>query len=193
MSQPPDDHLKALWQGQETETKPMSVDAIRARAARFTNLRRWVFLFGLFLMLAEIVIFGRYALTLPLPGTAARVGLLTILVGLGWMIARFSLLAPRRFPDAKASGESILEYHRMELQRRETFGSQVVMVGPVLLGAVIFVVGVMIARPRVALQAAPLLLLIGLWFVGAWRMVRRSERKRLRKLAEIEATRVEPD
>jgi hypothetical protein len=191
MSQPPDDHLKALWQGQETENKPMSVDAIRARAARFTNLRRMVFLFGLGLMLTEIVIFGRFALVLP--GTVTRVGLLMILVGLGWMIARFSLLAPRRFPDAKASGETILEYHVMELQRRETFRSQVVMVGPLLLGAAIFVVGIMIARPRVALQAAPLLVLIGLWLVGAWWMLRVGERKRLRKLAEIEATRVEQD
>jgi hypothetical protein len=191
MSQPPDDHLKALWQGQETENKPMSVDAIRARAARFTNLRRIVFLFGLVLMLTEIVIFGRFALILP--GTVTRVGLLMILVGLGWMIARFSLLAPRRFPDAKASGETILEYHVMELQRRETFRSQVVMVGPLLLGAAIFVVGIMIARPRVALQAAPLLVLIGLWLVGAWWMLRVGERKRLRKLAEIEATRVEQD
>jgi hypothetical protein len=191
MSQPPDDHLKALWQGQETENKPMSVDAIRARAARFTNLRRIVFLFGLVLMLTEIVIFGRFALVLP--GTVTRVGLLMILVGLGWMIARFSLLAPRRFPDAKASGETILEYHVMELQRRETFRSQVVMVGPLLLGAAIFVVGIMIARPRVALQAAPLLVLIGLWLVGAWWMLRVGERKRLRKLAEIEATRVEQD
>jgi hypothetical protein len=191
MSQPPDDHLKALWQGQETENKPMSVDAIRARAARFTNLRRMVFLFGLVLMLTEIVIFGRFALVLP--GTVTRVGLLMILVGLGWMIARFSLLAPRRFPDAKASGETILEYHVMELQRRETFRSQVVMVGPLLLGAAIFVVGIMIARPRVALQAAPLLVLIGLWLVGAWWMLRVGERKRLRKLAEIEATRVEQD
>jgi hypothetical protein len=191
MSQPPDDHLKALWQGQETENKPMSVDAIRARAARFTNLRRMVFLFGLVLMLTEIVIFGRFALILP--GTVTRVGLLMILVGLGWMIARFSLLAPRRFPDAKASGETILEYHVMELQRRETFRSQVVMVGPLLLGAAIFVVGIMIARPRVALQAAPLLVLIGLWLVGAWWMLRVGERKRLRKLAEIEATRVEQD
>jgi hypothetical protein len=169
----------------------MSVNAIRARAARFANVRRGVFLFCLALILAEIVIFGRFVLTLPLPGTGARVGLLIILVGLGWMIARVSILAPRRFPDAKASGESILEYHRTELQRRETFGDMVLTAAPVLLGATIFVVGVMIARPRLALPVSPFLLLIGLWLVGAWRMARRGERARLRKLAEIEATRVE--
>jgi hypothetical protein len=192
MTQPPDDHLKVLWQGQETETKPMSVEAIRARARRYNNLRRGVFAFGVTLALVEIGVFGRFALTLPLPGATPRVGLLIVLVGLGWMIARISLLAPRRFPDARASGENILEFHLTELHRaRATFGGQLVMAGPALLGLVIFVVGVMIGRPRVALYCAPFLVLIGLWFVGAWWMVRRGERARLNKLAEIEATQVE--
>ena len=119
MTQPPEDNIKALWQGQKTETKPMSVDAIRARAARFNNLRRGVFLLGVALMLVEIGVFGRFALTLPLPGTAPRVGLLVILVGLGWSDRAFhTLLAPKRLPRRdEASGESILEYHRTELQR----------------------------------------------------------------------------
>lgn len=191
MSQPPDEHLKALWQSQETETATMTAQAVRARAARFTNRRRWMFLFGFALMLVEIVIFGRYALILP--GTAARIGMLAILVGLGWMIARFSLLAPRRFPDAKATGESFLEYHRTELQRtRETFGGLLVMVGPLLLGMIVFVVGAAISSPRRGLlNALPILALIGLWLVVAWWIVRRQERKRRQRLAELDATRVE--
>jgi len=170
----------------------MSVAAIRKRAARFTNLRRAVFLLGLVLMLGEAVIFGRIAPVLP--GTVTQIGMLTVLVGLGWMIARVSLLAPRRLPDAKASGESILEYHRAELQRGgETFRDLLVMAGPALLGCAVVVVGLMIARPRATLQAAPLLALLGLWVVGAWWMAKRAQRVRQRKLAEIEATRVEPD
>lgn len=193
MSQPPDDHLKALWQGQQTETTPMSVEAIRARASRFTTRRRWTFLFGLVVMLAEILIFGRYALILP--GTAVRVGMLAILVGLGWMIARFSLVAPRRFPDAKASGGNLLEYHRSELMRtRLTYGGLLVIVGPVLLGMLIFVVGATITLPRRGfLNAAPILALIALWMAVAWWMARRTEQKRQRMLAEIEATRAEQD
>jgi len=191
MTQPPDDHLKTLWQGQETETRAMSVDAIRTRAARYTTRRRWVYLFGVALMLAEIAMFGRYALIAPSIG--ARIGLLAILVGLGWMIARFSLLAPRRFPDASASGESILEFHRTELQRnRETFGGLLVMVGPVLLGVVIFGVAGMTTGPHHSLmQGTPLFGLMALWLVAAWWIARRGERKRQRRLAEIEATRVD--
>jgi hypothetical protein len=193
MTQPPDDHIKALWQGQETETKPMSVEAIRARAARFATWRRLAILFGFTLMLAEIVVFGRYILIIPDPG--ARIGFIAILVGLGWMIARYSLLLPRRFPNAKASGESILEFHRTELERtRATFGSMLVMAGPMLLGVIIFVIAVAITHPhRSFLNAAPVLALMGLWLVSAWWLARWTEKKRLRKLAEIEATRVEGD
>jgi hypothetical protein len=190
MTQPPDDHLKALWQGQETETKPMSVEAIRARAAWATVRTRWALVLGVVLMLAQVVIFGRFALILP--GTAARVGMLAILVGLGWMIARYSLLAPGKFPGAKASGETILEYHRTELQRHSaSFRTLMVMVGPLMLGMVIFLAGLVITRPRLAMQTIPVWVLMGLWLVGAWWFTRWAEKKRLRKLGEIEATRVE--
>ena len=191
MTQPPDNDLKALWKGQETETKPMSVDAIRARAARYTNKLRWIFLFGFTLMLAEILIFGRYALTLPT--MASRIGMLAILVGLGWMIARFTIRWPGRLPDAKASGGSVLEFHRAELQRqRETFTDLLIMVGPMLLGIVIFVVATMFARPHPSvINSAPILAMIALWLVGAWWLARRGERRRQQRLKEIDATRVE--
>jgi hypothetical protein len=191
MSQPPDHDLKALWQGQETEIKPMSVDAIRLRAARYTNRRRWTYLFGFALMLAEIGIFGRYALVLPNPG--ARIGMLAIVVGLTWMIARFSLKAPHRLPRTKASGQTILDFHRTELERqRETLGGLLLMVGPTLLGVVIFVVGASLDHPERALgRAAPIAVMIALWLVSAGWIVRRQEQKRLARLAEIDATRVE--
>ena len=193
MTQPPDDHLKALWQGQETETKPMSVEAIRTRAARYTTRRRWTFLFGLTLMLAEIVVFGRYALTFPTTG--GRIGLIAILVGLGWMTAQFTRRWPGRLPEAKATGGSILEFHRSELERqRETIGSRIMMVGPVLIGALIFIVAGMISgRHRGIVGGATTLALIGLWVAGAFWISGRQERMRQRRLAEIEATRVEPD
>ncbi|HEX4711201.1 hypothetical protein [Phenylobacterium sp.] len=193
MSQPPDDHLKALWKGQETETTPMSVDAVRTRAARFTARRRATYLVGLAVMLAEIVIFGRYALLLP--GVGLRAGMLATLVGLGWMIAFLTVRRPGRLPDAKTSGADILEFHRTELQRqRTTFGDLLVMVGPVLAGMLIFVVAAIFSGRHLSrglLNAAPLLGLIGLWLVAAWWFARRQERRRLRQLAEIDATRLD--
>ena len=79
------------------------------------------------------------------------------------------------------------------LQRqRETFGSLLVMVGPLLVGAVIFIAAGMFTGPHLGIRiGVPVLALIGLWLVVAWWLQRRLERARLRRLAEIEATRVE--
>jgi uncharacterized membrane protein len=193
MTQPPDDHLKALWQGQETETKPMSVEAIRTRAARYTTRRRWTFLLGFTVALVEIVVFGHYVLVIP--NTVARIGLLVILVGLGWMIARLSVRWPGKVPGAMASGGSILEFHRIELQRHpETFGALMILAGPMLLGVVIFAAAGVTSGPHPsAMKGAPILALLAFWLIVAWWSVRRAERNRQRRLAEIEATRVEPD
>jgi hypothetical protein len=191
VTQPPDNDLKALWQGQPTEIKLMSATAIRARAARYTTRVRWGYGLGLALMLAEMLIFGRYALIAP--NMYARAGLLVILVGLGWMLARFTLGWPRKFPAARASGETILEFHRSELQRQSvTFANMMVTVGPVLLGAIIFAAAGALTHPnpnRVA-WALPIGLMV-LCLVAAWWLTRRQEQKRLRQIAEIDATRPE--
>lgn len=191
MTQPPDNDLKALWQGQPTEIKPMSVNAIRQRAARYTVRVRWGYGLGLALMVAEMLIFGRYALVAP--NIYARASLLVILVGLGWMLARFTLSWPRKFPAAKASGETILDFHRSELQRRRvTFANLLVTVGPTLLGGILFAAAGAMTHPnpnRLA-WALPIALMV-LWLVAAWRLARRQEQKRLRQIAEIDATRLE--
>ena len=191
MSQPPDDHLKALWQGQDTETKVMSVDAIRTRAARFTFRRRLSYLFSFALIAVEVVMFGRYALILPDVG--ARIGMLAVLVGLGWTTARFSLGWPGKFPDAKASGGTLLEFHRTELQRQQVnFASMMVTVGPLLLAILFSMTLAVLNDPRRRwLNIVPVLVLMAIWLVAAWFMSRRAERRRREKLAELDATRIE--
>jgi Sec-independent protein secretion pathway component TatC len=44
---------------------------------------------------------------------------------------------------------------------------------------------------RGLMNAAPVLALVGLWLVAAWWLARREERRRLRQLAEIDATRAD--
>jgi hypothetical protein len=191
MSQPPDDHLKALWQGQDRETKVMSVDAIRTRAARYTFRRRLGYVFGFTLIAIEVVMFGRYALILPNVG--ARIGMLAVLVGLGWVTARFSVRWPGKFPGAVASGSTLLEFHRTELQRQQvTFASMMVTVGPLLLAIVLSMALAILNDPhRRWMNVVPVLVLMAIWLVAAWFLSRRAERLRREKLAELDATRVE--
>jgi hypothetical protein len=169
----------------------MSVDAIRMRAARFTFRRRLSYLFGLALMAFEMVAFGHYALTAT--NLAVRIGVLVILIGLGWAIARFTLGWPARFPGSRASSGTILEFHRAELQRqRITFTNLMVTVGPMLIGLLILAGAGMFTGPHARLvNGAPMLGLLGVWLVMAWWLARRAERKRQRQIAEVDATRPE--
>jgi hypothetical protein len=191
MTQPPEDQLKALWQGQDAEIEAMSVDAIRRRAIRYTTRRRRAFLFALALLAAEVVMFGYFALIMPTQGT--RIGMLAILVGLGWTIARFSLTWPGRLPNAAASGAAILEFHRGELQRMPTsFSAAAVMFGPMIVGILIFLAAAITGATHGKLaNAAPILALVVVWLGAASWLQRSADRKRRRLLEEVDATRVE--
>jgi len=191
VTQPPEDHLKALWQGQLTETKPMTVEAVRARAARFVLGKRLTYLFTFTLLAIEVALFGHFALTTTNPG--AKVGLLVILVGLGWATARFSLSWPKQMPGSAASGQALLEFHRAELERAQVgFGRLMMLVGPMIAGLVIFAVGGALYGPRPDLmRSAPLLATLAVWFVVAWFVSRRAAGIRRKRLEELDATRVE--
>lgn len=191
MSQPPEDHLKALWQGQPTESPVMTVQAVRARAARFVLGKRLTYMFTFALLAFEVAAFGHFAFTTTNPG--AKVGLLAILVGLGWATALFSLGWPRRMPGSAASGQALLEFHRAELERQQVgFKRTMLVVGPMIAGLVIFAVGAALYAPHPNLmRAAPLMGFLAIWFVVAWFMARLAERRRRKRLAELDATRVD--
>lgn len=58
MTQPTEDHLKALWRGQESETPAMTVIAVRALARNYAdNIRGRIWL-GVVLASIEVLVFG---------------------------------------------------------------------------------------------------------------------------------------
>jgi hypothetical protein len=191
MTERPEDNLQALWQGQQSEAKPMTVAAIRGRAARYTLVKRGSYLFAFALIALEVVMFSHYVLTIHKP--LVQAGMLVVLIGLGWLTAIYSLGWPRRMPGSGASATSLLEFHRNELQRQKVgFGTLMYMSGPLLAGVVLSAVGGMLSAPHVRLvQAAPVFVLLGAWVVAAWFLSRRAERIRREKLAELEATRID--
>jgi len=188
---PDADALQQLWQGQKTEIKPMSVAMIRARAARYAWRARGALVFTFTLLAIEVAVFGRYAMTMTNPG--ARVGLMAILLGLGWATAMYSSSWPRRLPGGEATGEALLDFHRAELERhRVGFGDLMRHVGPLVAGLVIFAVGAALYGPHPNLaRSAPILAAVAFWFVVAWFFSRRAERVRREKVAELDATRVD--
>ncbi|HEY0437693.1 MAG TPA: hypothetical protein VGC92_13715 [Phenylobacterium sp.] len=189
MSQPPDDHLKALWQGQETETGAMSVEAIRARAGAYRNRLRRGYLTACILWASETVFFAVAGWTAR--NDTIRLGDLLMIPALSWMIWRMRDRWPSALPDPGASAAVLIDFHRRELNRQR-FGLWRFMItlGPALLAAGVMGVGIRTQEDHLSLAHwGPILTLIAIWIaVMAW-MVRRQQRKLQRQIEELDATR----
>jgi hypothetical protein len=191
MSQPPDDNLKALWRGQETETTTMTVEAIRALARNHGAHVRDKFLMGAVLVAIEALFFGVMAWRAP--NNVARVGDVMVLAGLAWMIWRLQARLPGSLPAAGASAETLIDFHRAELQRQgRGYGDLMLIAGPMILGLLVLIYGMALTRPEAGLRnVGPILVLLGVWFVAAWFVQRRQARGLQDQIEELDRMRGE--
>ena len=186
MTQPPEDHLKALWQGQDTETPEMTAKAMRVLARNYgDNLRGRIWLaltFGVF----EVALFGLQAWRAP--NDVMRAGDMIMMAGGVWMIWRIVVMRPRRLPPPEASTATLIEFHRAELERQPSNLSwMIVTTAPIFLGMFVALVGMQKARPNMSLaNIAPVLLLIAVWCIGAFVLQRRQAKRRAEQIAEMD-------
>jgi hypothetical protein len=191
MSQPPDDHLKALWQGQHTETEPMSVDAIRLRADAYRNRTRQRYRAALAIWALETVFFAALAWTAR--NAVIRTGDLMMIAALGWMIWRTRHRWPGQLPDERTSAAALIDFHRDELLRQKfRISTTLITLAPALLALAVMLVGMRSGETAPSLAHwAPLVALTAAWVVALWWLVRRQQRTWRRQLDEVDATRLE--
>jgi hypothetical protein len=186
MSQPPDDHLKALWQSQETETPTMTAMAMRALARNYGDNIRGRMWIGLAVGAFELVVFGFWALRAQ--NEVLRAGWLIILAGIGWVAWRILSKRPGRLPPPEASAQALIDFHRAELEHQRTnFRWLMVTAAPMFVGMAVALVGMRKARPNMTLaNIAPILVLIVIWFVLAFALNRRQAKRLAEQIAEMD-------
>lgn len=186
MSQPPDDHLKALWQGQDTEASAMTTVAVRALARNYGDNIRGKIGIGLTIAGFEVLLFGMYALRAP--NNVLRAGWLIMLAGIGWMTWRIVSKWPSRLPPAEASAQALIEFHRSQLERQRTgFTWLTLTAAPIFVGAFVALVGMQMARPNMSVaNAAPVLVLIAAWWFAATVLQRRQAKRLAEQIAEMD-------
>lgn len=181
----PDQDLKALWLTQETETHPMSIELIHARAfqsrIKIRNVIEYV------ACAIVIAVFIGYAIFFPHPMMKAGAAMTAAGAALtGWQLHRRG--SARTLPPGASAGSS-LDFHRAELVRqKDAIGSAVWWyLGPITPGIMVFVAGMHAARPGPLANLAPLGVAFGL-YVLAWALMNRSAVKRLqREIEEIDS------
>jgi hypothetical protein len=186
VTQPPDDHMKALWQGQETETPTMTVKAIRALARNYGEGVRGGVLLGLTIVAFEAVVFGLQAWRAP--NEVARAGDLIVLAGLVWFTWRIMRRWPTRLPETQASAQALVAFHRVQLERQQTrYANMMITVAPMIVGLLVLVYGLRLQAPQAPLaRFAPFFILLCAWFVAAWFIQRRQARRLREQIAEMD-------
>lgn len=185
---PPEDHLKALWKGQETETQPMSVEAIRLRAADYQARTRRRFIIKLAACTLAAVYFLGYVVWLS-PNAIMRAGWGICAIAAAWMAFQLRDRWPAALPRDDVSATALLDYHRaLVLRQKLRVRSLVVAIGPMLLGVVVAVVGLAVrAGPTPLANWAPIGALFVVWLVAFWFVLRRQNRRLERELAALES------
>jgi len=189
MTQPPEDHLKTLWQGQETEIPTMTAMALRALARNYGDDIRGRIWIGLSIAALEVVAFGVFAWRAP--NDVARAGYLVILAGVAWMTWRIVGKRPGRLPPAAASATALIDFHRAELERQRTgFGWMTATAAPIFVGVLVATVGLRQARPDMSLaNLAPLAVLVIAWWIAAFVIQRRQSKRLAERIAEMDELR----
>ena len=187
MTEPSEDPIKTLWRDQQEEEAIMTAKAIRALARNHGDHVRDRLLFGYAVIAFEVVVFGWYALKAP--NALMRAGELLVLAGLAWMTWRMRLRRPGRLPNADASAQTLIAFHRTELQRqRSGYVWALVSAGPMIAGLLVMVAGMKMARPDAPnARFAPIFVLFAVWFVALGVMQRRGSRRIQRQIEDLDA------
>jgi hypothetical protein len=186
MTQPPEDPLKTLWKGQETETRAMSVEAIRARAAAYQTRIRGRYVAMALMLVGETVAFAWFAWTAR--NAIIRTGDLLFIAAVAWMAWRIRKRWPSEFPGNLASARALVDFHRAELQRqRFRFGSVMISLVPLLVAFAVILMGMgtQEVHPTWA-HWWPIVALTALWVVALVWVVRRQQRRWQRELDELD-------
>lgn len=183
---PNTDALQALWQGQEPETPAMTLQAIRMLARNDANHMRNALFVGFTLLVVEALMFTPWLLKAP--NGVMRNGWIIMLVGLAWMGWRMWRQRPSRLPDLGATTQTLIAFHRRELERRRTnYRSLMVTVAPLFAGMVLVVRGMQLARPHAPLaNFAPIVVLAVVWFIWAGVLQRRQARRLQEQIDDLD-------
>jgi hypothetical protein len=195
MSLPPDQSLKALWQGQETEHSTMTVQAIRILVNDYqrTARLRASMIVGVSLLSA---VFLAWCAKVA-PNTVVRIGDLAVLAGtaIGAWIAWTR--QPRRAPDASTSTMGLIDFYRAQVAGEAPNLRLMTAIGtPAVIGMVLMFAGLWpkivaehLSAQKTFLNFLPILLLLAAWVYFFVVGLRRQKRVVAERLREIDAMR----
>jgi Flp pilus assembly protein TadB len=162
--------IQSLWQAEPAAFEPMSLEQVRAQAARFSgsirnrNLREYV------AAIFVIIIFGLYAWFFS--SLLLKAG--SVLTALGALFVMWQLWYRTSRPDTGSAAASIVSHYRHRLVTERDALKSVAWwyLLPLMPGFLVFSIGKMLARPEITFGGVllhfglPMMLFIGIWLLN---------------------------
>lgn len=188
MNQPPDDHLKALWQGQEKENPTMTAQAVRMLVNDYQTATRQKLFVGLGISVLSALFFAWCARIAP--NGLVRIGDLMMLAFtpvMAWIVWRRQ---PAATPGEEVSTLGLIDFHRAQVAREAPdLRLMAAILLPIFTGMAVVLAGVWPKTPRMYVQLLPILILLAIWMVIFVLQLRRQRRRVEDRLREIDALR----
>jgi hypothetical protein len=189
MTQPPEDHLKALWQGQDTETPEITAQAIRMLLNDYQTTARQKALVGLGISVLSAALFAWCARVAP--NGLVRTGDLMMLLWtpvMAWIVWHRQ---PAGTPGGETSTMGLIDFHRAQVAREAPDLRLIAtIVLPLFIGTAVIGAGLWEqARQMRYVQLLPPLVLLAIWVVIFVFQLRRQRRRVEDRLREIDALR----
>jgi hypothetical protein len=176
MSQPPDDHLKALWQGQHIESPTMTAQAVRMLVTDYQTTARQKVYVGLGISVLSALFFAWCARIAP-NGTV-RIGDLMMLAWtpiMAWIVWRRQPLVA---PGGETSTLGLIDFHRAQVAREAPDLRLIAAILlPIFTGMGVILAGIWPKTPRMYVQLMPILILLAIWVVIYRLQLRRQSRR----------------
>jgi succinate dehydrogenase hydrophobic anchor subunit len=195
MSLPPDQSIKALWQGQQTENPTMTLQAIRILVSDYQRAARQRAVVNIGVSLLCAAFFAWCASVAP--NDIARVGDLIMMASMPILAWLHWYQQTQRAPDATTSTMGLIDFYRAQVAR-EAPNLRFIGAGmaPLVIGAGVMFAGLwpkIVAErtsvPKTFLNLLPVLLLLVVWVYFFAVSLRRQKRNVAERLREIDAMR----
>jgi hypothetical protein len=184
----PNDLLQQLWQDQPTESVSMPLNEIRRKAEELQTKGRLKALVSIVLGLLMCVVFARAFARQH--NTIARLGYGVLVFScILFAVQSYKWVWPGRLA-SDAAQQTCLSFYRRELEKRRDYTLHIWSRSGLLVmftGLAVLVIPPLVTAPRYLPKAAPLFILLAVWFAIFLPKRKREQQKLQRELDELNA------
>lgn len=178
---------KSLWQRQEVSPTPPTAEQLRAYGDRFAKQIRMRNRIEYAAAILVFAIFGLYIVIIPEP--VIKIASAMIILGVAYAMLQLHRRASALKPDAAATAETAVSFHRAQLERQRKSSASVWFwyLGPMAPGLALFILGPSLVHNDWNWGDLWRALICAAVFAGVWALNWTTARRLRREIEKLDA------